>query len=153
MWQSRPTLQQERTRHANFGRHGLKLMPMKYSILALTWLAAGCVTQVSLVDPSGKPSYFELNPAMRTVSGAIDGKRYAGSYVLNQSTWRPLFTDARDRHQSSAWTSSGSSGQALLFATDGSNLHCDFAYQGLTVLGRCQVSSGVPYVLTSDKSP
>ncbi|PLP97512.1 hypothetical protein [Cupriavidus pauculus] len=127
---------------------------MKYSILALTWLVAGCMTQVTLVDPSGKSSYFQLNPAVRTVSGAIDGKRYAGSYVLNQSTWHPVFADARDRlHQPAAWTSSGSSGRALLFATDGSNLHCDFAYQGLTVLGRCQASSGVPYVLTSDKSP
>jgi len=126
---------------------------MKYSILALTWLVTGCVAQVALVDPAGKPSYFELNPAVRTVSGAIDGKRYAGSYVLNQSTWRPVLADARDRHKAAAWTSSGSSGQALLFATDGTNLQCDFAYQGPTVLGRCQASSGVLYVLTSDKFP
>ncbi len=127
---------------------------MKYSILALTWLVAGCMTQVALVDPSGKSSQFQLNPVDRTVAGAIDGKRYSGTYVLNQSTWHPVFTDSRDRsHQPTAWTSSGSSGQALLFATDGTNLHCDFAYQGLTVLGRCQASSGVPYVLTSGSLP
>lgn len=130
------------------------LTPMKYSILALTWLMAGCVTQVSLVDASGKSSNFQINPALRTVSGAIDGKPYSGNYVLNELTWRPSFTDFRHRsNQPAAWTSSGSSGQALLFAADGANLHCDFGYQALTVLGRCQASSGMSYVLTSDPPP
>ncbi|MGO4305832.1 hypothetical protein [Cupriavidus sp. RAF12] len=127
---------------------------MKYAILTLSWLVAGCVTQVALIDASGNASHFSVNPASRTVSGAIDGKAYSGSYVTNQSTWRPMFTESKGRSfQPAAWTSPGSSGQALLFASDGANLHCDFGYQGLTVMGQCHGSHGASYVLTTDAPP
>lgn len=118
------------------------------SLLVLT----GCVTQVSLIDPAGKISKLDVDPISKGLSGVVDGKSYKGNYVTNQGSGfatgqtfgkKPTFSTAQ-------YVSNGSAGQAMLFSADGANIQCEFSYQGLTVLGQCQGSSGTPYLMTTN---
>lgn len=100
---------------------------MRSTLLVLLILAvAGCGGTMQLLPrDGGAGGTGSLNIASKTMEVTVEGKRYAGNYVVAV------------QHNAS-----GGPGNALLMAPDGDTIRCEFTATAMRAIGTCQTRAG-----------
>lgn len=116
-------------------------------------LLAGCgITRATLIANEGRTYEMKVDPIFETLTAQIDGVTYNGKYVTNasQGFGYTMLSGANPASGITAISNLGNSGQALLTATNGDYLECQFSYSGSTAMGRCRSKNGRDFVLTTN---
>lgn len=118
------------------------------AILALT----GCVTSANLIGNDGKRYLMNVDSVSKRLNANIDSVYYSGSYVTNSGVGMMAGQSFGMRPTFSTGTvmMGGNSGSALLTASNGDIMECQFNYSGTTVIGRCQTKQGREFALTTN---
>lgn len=122
------------------------------SAIALLLVLAGCGGQAFLIDRAGTQHGGKFDTMTRTLEVNVGGKLYSGHYITNQSV-TPVYTTGmvgtRMVGANTLAVTPGNAGRALLRASDGSTIECEFSYQGNAAIGTCRGNDGATYQLTT----
>lgn len=116
-------------------------------------LLAGCAGTLQLHPrDGGERAVGAFNTGGRSMEVTVGTKLYSGSYVTNAggsvSTFQG-FSGRATAFGTGQSFHSGNSAVALLTASDGDTMRCEFNYQRLTAIGVCQTRGGRVFDLTT----
>lgn len=119
---------------------------MKGLLAALAVMAlTGCGGSLKLLE-GGKVHQGQFDAVGKTLSVAVDGMTYSGTYITNaSSTYGGIFVGAK--YVPVNTYSSGTMGRAILTAANGNVIRCEFMAQGMNAQGSCTDNNGKTYDL------
>lgn len=133
------------------GKHS-KILTTHLSALIL---AAGCAASMpvpfQLVDPASVVQRGTLYPDSERIEVTLDGQVYSGFFIIASGSAVSHATSGRRFFPSDTFTTfSSNSARALLTASDGKRLSCEFLLESKRALGECRTPAGVVYQLSAD---
>lgn len=119
-------------------------MKVLFTVLASLALV-GCGGSLRLLE-GGKVHLGKYDAVGKTLSVAVDGLNYSGTYITNaSSSYSGFFVGAR--YVPVNTYSSGSMGRAILTASSGNVIRCEFMVQSMSAQGTCTDNNGKLYDL------
>lgn len=119
---------------------------MKRLLLVLAMLAlTGCAGSLKLLE-GGKVHLGQFDAVGKTLSVAIEGVNYSGTYITNaSSSYGGFFVGAK--YVPVNTYSGGNMGRAILTASNGNVIRCEFMAQTMAAQGTCTDNNGKTYDL------
>jgi hypothetical protein len=121
--------------------------------LLLVGCAAPAPIGFDLVDQQSVVHHGTIHIAEQTIEAMIAGKHFEGFYLLADSTTVTTTTalSARRSHTFHSVSSIMSNvGRALLTASDGERITCEFLFEDQRAIGDCRASSGQVFQLIAN---
>lgn len=123
----------------------------KILLIIFVGLIAGCSGSLYLIDKSNKQDVVTYNSLTQTMEVTHNGVLYKGDYVTDSRTaYGNTYTyGKKPAYGSTQVYISGKNGRAILFASNGDKLSCQFTYDS-KLIGTCENNKGEKFDLISN---
>jgi len=123
----------------------------KLLLIIYMGLLAGCSGNLYLLDKNNKQDVVTYNPLSKTMEVTHNGVLYKGDYVTDSRTaYGNTYTyGKKPAYGNTQVYISGKNGRALLFASNGDKISCEFTYDS-KLIGACESNSGEKFDLVSN---